>query len=82
MTTQEILQAAKAAKGAFAAADTETRNRALEEMADALLADREAILAANALDLEAAQGSISTVMQDRLRLTDARWRRWPPGCVR
>ena len=72
MTTQEILQAAKAAKGAFAAADTNTRNRALEEMADALLADREAILAANALDLEAAQGSISTVMQDRLRLTDAR----------
>ena len=72
MTTKEILQAAKAAKGAFAAADTETRNRALEEMADALLADREAILAANALDLEAAQGSISTVMQDRLRLTDAR----------
>ena len=72
MTTQEILQAAKAAKGAFAAADTETRNRALEEMADALLADRAAILAANALDLEAAQGSISTVMQDRLRLTDAR----------
>ena len=72
MTTQEILQAAKAAKGAFAAADTNTRNRALEEMADALLADREAILVANALDLEAAQGSISTVMQDRLRLTDAR----------
>ena len=72
MTTQEILRAAKAAKGAFAAADTNTRNRALEEMADALLADREAILAANALDLEAAQGSISTVMQDRLRLTDAR----------
>ena len=72
MTTQEILRAAKAAKGAFAAADTETRNRALEAMADALLADREAILAANALDLEAAQGSISTVMQDRLRLTDAR----------
>ena len=72
MTTQEILQAAKAAKGAFAAADTETRNRALEAMAGALLADREAILAANALDLEAAQGSISTVMQDRLRLTDAR----------
>lgn len=72
MTTQEILRAAKAAKGAFAAADTNTRNRALEAMADALLADREAILAANALDLEAAQGSISTVMQDRLRLTDAR----------
>ena len=72
MTTQEILRAAKGAKGAFAAADTAARNRALEEMAAALLADREAILAANALDLEAAQGSISTVMQDRLRLTDAR----------
>ena len=53
MTTQEILQAAKAAKGAFAAADTATRDRALEAMADALLADREAILAANEQDLEA-----------------------------
>ena len=72
MTTQQILQAAKGAKGALAAADTATRNRALEAMADALLADREAILAANEQDLEAAQGSISPVMLDRLRLTDAR----------
>ena len=72
MTTQQILQAAKGAKGALAAADTATRNRALKAMADALLADREAILAANEQDLEAAQGSISPVMLDRLRLTDAR----------
>ena len=72
MTTQQILQAAKGAKGALAAADTATRNRALEAMADALLADREAILAANEQDLEAAQGSISPVMLDRLRLTGAR----------
>ena len=72
MTTQQILQAAKGAKGALAAADTATRNRALEAMADALLADRKAILAANEQDLEAAQGSISPVMLDRLRLTDAR----------
>ena len=79
MTTQEILRAAKRAKAAFAAADTATRDRALEEMAAALLADREAILAANEQDLEAAQGSISTVMLDRLRLTDARLKEMAAG---
>ena len=41
-------------------------------MADALEADTRAILAANALDLEAAQGHIAPVMQDRLRLTVGR----------
>ena len=41
-------------------------------MADALEADTKAILAANALDLEAAQGHIAPVMQDRLRLTVGR----------
>ena len=41
-------------------------------MADALEADTPAILAANALDLAAAQDTISPVMQDRLRLTQGR----------
>ena len=41
-------------------------------MADALVVDTEAILTANAVDLEAARGSVSDVMLDRLRLTEDR----------
>ena len=44
------------------------KNEALLAMADRLVADADAILAANALDVEAAEGSISEVMIDRLRL--------------
>lgn len=72
MTTLELLQAAQAAKPAVNAADTETKNRALSAMADALEAAEEDILAANRLDLEAAKGSISPVMLDRLALSPAR----------
>ena len=74
MTTREILSAARSAKGALALADTETRNRALLGMADALCdpARRQAILAANAEDLDAARGHISEVMLDRLALSPAR----------
>ena len=56
MTTQELLLRARGAKDAMALADTETKNRALLAMADALEAQQEEILAANAQDLEAAQG--------------------------
>ncbi len=69
MTTQELLQKANGAKGAMALADTERKNRALLAMADALEARCEDILAANALDLEAARGTISDVMLDRLALS-------------
>ena len=72
MTTLELLQRAKAAKTAVALADTETKNQALLFMADALVAHTEDILAANALDLEAAKGIISDVMLDRLALSDSR----------
>ena len=72
MTTQELLQKAKAAKGAVALADTNTKNRALLAMADALEARCEDILAANAQDMEAARGTISEVMLDRLALTPER----------
>ncbi len=72
MTTQDILKQAKAAAPALALANTETKNRALLAMADALEAQTKAILCANALDLEAARSHISTVMLDRLALNEAR----------
>ncbi len=72
MTTQELLQKAKGAKTAMALASTETKNRALSAMADALERRREEILAANQLDLEAAQGTMSSVMMDRLALNPDR----------
>ena len=72
MTTQELLLQANAAKGAMALADTQTKNQALLAMADALMAHEHDILAANALDLEAARGTISEVMLDRLALSPQR----------
>ena len=48
MTTMELLERARGAKGAMALADTETKNRALLAMADALEARQADILAANA----------------------------------
>ena len=72
MTTQELLQNAKAAKGRMALADTRTKNQALLAMADALEAHSADILAANALDLEAAKGTVSEVMLDRLALDGGR----------
>ena len=72
MTTMELLERARGAKGAMALADTETKNRALLAMADALEADRETILAANDQDLEAARGTVSEVMLDRLALSPQR----------
>ena len=72
MTTQELLQKAKTAKGSIAAADTQTKNRALLAMADALEAHCKDILGANTLDLEGARGTISDVMLDRLALNPER----------
>ena len=72
MTTREILQAAKAARPALQGADTQQKNTALLAMADALEAQTAEILAANAQDMEAARGTISEVMLDRLALTKDR----------
>ena len=72
MTTQELLNKAGAAKSAMALADTKTKNRALLAMADALEEHSGEILAANALDLEAAKEAISAVMLDRLALSPER----------
>lgn len=71
MTTQEILRSAKAAAPVLARADTETKNRALLFMADALEAATEEILRANQLDMEKAT-DIPPVMLDRLSLTQGR----------
>ena len=67
-----MLEAAKAAKTEIARLTTEQKNAALNAMADALVENEAAILAANALDLEAAKGTVSDVMLDRLLLTSAR----------
>ena len=72
MTTLDILRAAKAAAPVLAAADTATKNKALEAMAAALEADTDEILAANALDMAAAKDKITPVMLDRLCLTPQR----------
>ena len=72
MTTLDILKAAKAAAPALACLDSAAKNRALLAMADALEKHSEEILAANALDMEAAKGHLSTSMLDRLALTQAR----------
>ena len=72
MTTIDILKKARAAWPALQSANTELKNAALCAMADQLIACRADILAANALDLDAAKGHISDVMLDRLRLTPER----------
>ena len=67
-----MLENARAAKTEIARLTTDQKNKALYAMADALVANEADILAANALDLEAAKGTVSDVMLDRLLLTPAR----------
>ncbi|HIT01776.1 MAG TPA: glutamate-5-semialdehyde dehydrogenase [Candidatus Enterenecus merdae] len=79
MTTQELLRRAQGAKSAVALAGTERKNAALLAMADALEGQAEAILAANGKDLEAARGTVSDVMLDRLALSPERIRGMAAG---
>ena len=67
-----MLEAAKAAKTEITRLTPDQKNAALYAMADALIENEAAILSANALDLEAAKGTVSDVMLDRLLLTSAR----------
>ena len=71
-STQEILIAAKKAGNVIKSYTPAQLDAALGAMAAALVADTDAILAANAQDLEAARGRISNVMLDRLRLDHGR----------
>jgi len=72
----ELQMQAKRAREAWrmlAVADTQTKNKALHAMADCLTADQEKILAANKLDIEAAQAKgTSTAFIERLTLNEKR----------
>ena len=68
----DMLKAAKAAKVTVSCLSTDQKNAVLEAMADALVKNEAAILAANALDLEKAKGTVSDVMLDRLMLDSKR----------
>lgn len=67
-------ESSRAAARKLAATDAPARARALEAIATALEAREARVLAANALDLDAAAAAgLSTAMQDRLRLDSARF---------
>jgi glutamate-5-semialdehyde dehydrogenase len=70
---RELALRCRDASRAVAALHTEDRDAMLRAMADALVADAPAILAANAQDLDAARDKgVGAAMLDRLRLDDAR----------
>jgi glutamate-5-semialdehyde dehydrogenase len=72
-TMLEIGRRARAAANILAFADPAQKTRALEAAADAIDARREAILAANAEDMQAAElKGITKAFLDRLLLTDKR----------
>lgn len=68
----DMLKAAKAAKTQIGLLSEQDKNRALEAMADALLENKDAILAANEQDIKTAKGTVSEVMIDRLMLNSSR----------
>ncbi len=70
--TIRLIERAKEASAAVAAADTKRKNLALNNMAGALCGASGEILRANAADVERARGQISDTMIDRLLLTPAR----------
>lgn len=72
MTTLEIMQTAKRVSPIPGVLDSEKKSSALLAMAEALISHADAILEANAVDMEAAEGHISDVMLDRLKLTQER----------
>ena len=72
MTTIDLLKKTKAAWGSIRSANAEEKNRLLLAMAEGLEANQADILRENQKDMDAARGSISDVMLDRLALTQAR----------
>lgn len=72
MTTLQILENARSAKKDALRLTTEEKNEALAAIAAELVNQTENILAANALDISAARGKMSPVMQDRLYLDASR----------
>ena len=75
----EMLKNAKNAKAEVSCLTADQKNSALRAMAAALLKNEQAILNANAQDLEAAKGTIPQVMLDRLMLNPDRIRGMAQG---
>ena len=69
---KQMLERAKAARAQVSCLSEDNRNAALNAMADSLIANADAILAANAADMERSKGVISDVMLDRLKLNVSR----------
>ena len=72
MTTAELLENAAKQIRTVATATEAQRNEALERIADTITENADKIIAANAIDLENARGTISDVMLDRLALNEKR----------
>ena len=72
MTTRELLLEARAVRSVAASLTGDQKRRALSAMADAIVSAQTEILSANALDVDAARGSVSEAMIDRLSLSPAR----------
>lgn len=73
MTLEEIGQRAKAAESVLRTLPTGRKNKALEAAAEALLAQKDMLLAANAKDIEAAKANqMASGLVDRLLLTEGR----------
>ena len=72
MTTIDLLKKTRASWGSIRSASAEEKDRLLLAMAESLEANSEDILRENAKDMEAAKGTISDVMLDRLALTESR----------
>lgn len=68
---QSIGKAAREASRAMARADTNTKNNALQAIADAIMRDKDKLLAANQQDLDAAKANgMEAAMLDRLTLSE------------
>lgn len=73
VSAQDIAQRAAKAARAVANLTTDEKNQVLQRMADAIRADKDVILAANAEDLRAGrEKNLADSMMDRLELNDAR----------
>jgi glutamate-5-semialdehyde dehydrogenase len=73
MSVQKLLQEAKAASAAMGRATSAAKNQALENIASELENSAQLIIAANQLDMAAAEvNGVSLALQDRLRLDQAR----------
>ncbi len=81
MTTAEIFEKAVEAKSQVKSLTEAEKNKAIEVMAQSLVENTAVILAENKLDIEAARGTISDVMLDRLALSEERIKAMAQGML-